>query len=124
MGLNSYKKAARGAFKTEYNTEILYLRRYFHKSYENPLETQLTYMINHENNKDIKAMLETWQSVIKTYILQTDVNLLKVIKVALVFGYETIQEAGNAYLFYQKSQTYRTLTAWLQGLRLAFFKAR
>lgn len=134
----------------EFNSEILWLQRYFKNILQRMIEArreELRYPYR-ENTDDLgikstqKAtpealkiieveeadarlqMMLTWDKVIRDYVRVTDERLLRVIKAVFVTKAMNISGAGRRYMAYGKTNTYKLIYEWLQGLSLAYFKAK
>lgn len=134
----------------EFNSEILWLQRYFKNILQRMIEArreELRYPYR-ENTDDLgikstqKAtpealkiieveeadarlqMMLTWDKVIRDYVRATDERLLRVIKAVFVTKAMNISGAGRRYMSYGKTNTYKLIYDWLQGLSLAYFKAK
>lgn len=134
----------------EFNSEILWLQRYFKNILQRMIEArreELRYPYRENtDNLGIKStqkatpealkiieveeadarlqMMLTWDKVIRDYVRATDERLLRVIKAVFVTKSMNISGAGRRYMAYGKTNTYKLIYEWLQGLSLAYFKAK
>lgn len=134
----------------EFNSEILWLQRYFKHTLQRMIaerreELRYPYREN-TDNLGIKStqkatpealkiieveeadarlqMMLTWDKVIRDYVRATDERLLRVIKAVFVTKSMNISGAGRRYMAYGKTNTYKLIYEWLEGLSLAYFKAK
>ncbi len=134
----------------EFNSEILWLQRYFKSTLKKMIadrREELRYPFREKNDKlGIKSnkqatpralqiiiaeeedprlqMMLTWEKVICDYVNATDESLLRVIKAVFVTKSMNISGAGRRYMYYGKTTTYKMIYEWLQGLSIAYFKAK
>ena len=142
----------------EFNTEILWLQRFFKRSVTDARYSQIEQMIKDRKeelrypyvSKDANAgyktnkkttplalkiieieeadsllnIYQTWQRVLQRHISITDEPTLNVIRAVFVKKSMNVQRAGEKYLHYSKTVTYRIIYKWLQDLNIAFFNAR
>ena len=137
-------------FRIEFNTELLWLQRYFKGTLKKMIAELREELHSQKYNQfgDVKVqttkkvtsqalhniiveegstrlqMLLTWERVIKEQVDKTDKNLLAVIKAVFVHGTMNVSGAGTRYLYYSKTTTYKILYTWFEQLTLAYFKAR